>query len=452
MQAVSEIQNTTETKSAPTRLAIVIIAASVFFLCPGSNHRLQAQTYWQPAGLADSNVTSVSVSANETVVACVDFRRLYMSTNGGTIWTQIPAPDIFISQGEIDSTGTIYAADVDAMDNGLQKSTDNGAHWIVLSDTATIGCYSLGLSPVGSVFASFADLHSAMTGKIFHSTDGGTTWNVSSTLQNATFLGNLSPQSVYVFNAQGDAFVIGTDGVYRSTDGGTMWEKRTVGLPAISINSLCIDPRGQLYLAGSYFRSTGSIYSFAADGKNWTACDTTGLPPFASFTQIACDVQGNVYGIVHGSHADGVYRTMDGGHTWTNVSSGLAPVGNQRVIASSPWGVLYCATQFGLYIGTNALTGVKEKGAAPSGFTLDQNYPNPFNPSTTIRYTLPSAANVTLKIYNMLGQDIAMPVNERQEPGSKSVRFDASRLSSGVYIYRLTAGLFVETKRMMVVK
>ncbi len=85
-------------------------------------------------------------------------------------------------------------------------------------------------------------------------------------------------------------------------------------------------------------------------------------------------------------------------------------------------------------------------------FELAQNYPNPFNPTTTIRYQIPTAETVSLKVYDVLGKEVATLVNGRQEAGSYTVPFNAARLASGVYFYRLQAGGFVETKKMLLVK
>ena len=84
--------------------------------------------------------------------------------------------------------------------------------------------------------------------------------------------------------------------------------------------------------------------------------------------------------------------------------------------------------------------------------SLSQNYPNPFNPTTLISYQLPVSGQVTLKVYDMLGREIATLVSERENAGSYSVKFDGSRLSSGVYFYRLQAGSFSQTKKLMLVK
>jgi hypothetical protein len=96
--------------------------------------------------------------------------------------------------------------------------------------------------------------------------------------------------------------------------------------------------------------------------------------------------------------------------------------------------------------------GQEEQLAAPASFGLEQNYPNPFNPSTEIRYQLGSPGQVSLKIFNMIGQEVAVLVNDVQEAGSHQVRWDAGGLPSGNYFYRLDASGAVSTKRMTLVK
>jgi len=91
-------------------------------------------------------------------------------------------------------------------------------------------------------------------------------------------------------------------------------------------------------------------------------------------------------------------------------------------------------------------------GGKPEEFRLAQNYPNPFNPATNISYTLPSAQTVTLKVYDLLGREVATLVNGRQSAGNYVVQFNASSLASGVYFYRLQAGSFAETRKMMLLK
>jgi hypothetical protein len=111
---------------------------------------------------------------------------------------------------------------------------------------------------------------------------------------------------------------------------------------------------------------------------------------------------------------------------------------------------------------SQTLVDVKE--ATPLTFALEQNYPNPFNPTTTIRYSLPSqsinsaqgragvGSYVTLKVYDVLGREVATLVNEMKQPGRYTVQFDGSGLASGVYFYRLSTTNFVQTRKLLSLK
>jgi hypothetical protein len=87
-----------------------------------------------------------------------------------------------------------------------------------------------------------------------------------------------------------------------------------------------------------------------------------------------------------------------------------------------------------------------------SSYHLHQNYPNPFNPSTTIEFYLPKTSDVVLKVFNILGEEITTLVSERLSAGSYSYGWDASNLASGVYLYQLQAGDYVETRKMVLMK
>lgn len=94
----------------------------------------------------------------------------------------------------------------------------------------------------------------------------------------------------------------------------------------------------------------------------------------------------------------------------------------------------------------------KEDLVTPKEFSLSQNYPNPFNPSTVIKYQLPISSQVTIKVYDILGDEIAILVNEEKPTGFYEVEFNASRLSSGFYIYKISVGSFVSTKKMILLR
>jgi hypothetical protein len=103
-----------------------------------------------------------------------------------------------------------------------------------------------------------------------------------------------------------------------------------------------------------------------------------------------------------------------------------------------------------------AATSVGNAGSTPAEFALLQNYPNPFNPSTKIQYTIKNAGLVSLKVYNLLGQEVATLINDRQAAGTYTISFGivngTSGLSSGVYFYRLITGSFVSTKKLILIK
>jgi hypothetical protein len=88
----------------------------------------------------------------------------------------------------------------------------------------------------------------------------------------------------------------------------------------------------------------------------------------------------------------------------------------------------------------------------PAEFALYQNYPNPFNPSTTIQYSVKERASVELVLYDILGRQVVVLVNEEQDAGYYKINFNAGRLASGIYFYRIQAGNFIETKKMILLK
>ena len=150
-----------------------------------------------------------------------------------------------------------------------------------------------------------------------------------------------------------------------------------------------------------------------------------------------------------------------------DIAYSMAIQSNENIIAvGSSTGSYYSVFKLMRYTG-NPVTGINEEVShnIPASFVVEQNYPNPFNPSTKIRYSIPSTSqsplkgrawdgltNIQLKIYDILGREISTLVNKEQQPGNYEVSFDASNLSSGVYIYNLTAGEFNSSRKMVLIK
>jgi hypothetical protein len=104
------------------------------------------------------------------------------------------------------------------------------------------------------------------------------------------------------------------------------------------------------------------------------------------------------------------------------------------------------------FLFSNSEIDIPEVKTVPNQFCLNQNYPNPFNPTTVIKYSIPNEGIVVLSIFNMLGQKVSVLVNENKSPGTYEATWDASKFSSGVYIYYLTSGSYSNSKKLLLLK
>jgi hypothetical protein len=197
----------------------------------------------------------------------------------------------------------------------------------------------------------------------------------------------------------------------------------------------------------------GTVLRTTDGGGTWTTQPSGSLAQL----QAICFADNNT-GFAVGGTSSGtggvILRTTDSGTSWTS-----QPYGSTTTI----YGVSSASTTVGA-VGANGLILRTNTGGAtaveqdlnrfrdgPNDFRLEQNYPNPFNPSTTISFSLPRTAVATLRIFNALGQEVALLANERKEAGYYQVTWDAT-VPSGIYFYSLRAGEFLQTKKMMVLK
>jgi hypothetical protein len=172
-------------------------------------------------------------------------------------------------------------------------------------------------------------------------------------------------------------------------------------------------------------------------------------------------------GVIGGVKRDDITSGAAGITKFTDLTENFSQSGHLSAIDGLPIGALIwddtklasfnSATDWNItytkYLTEGGLTGIGTPASGvPSVYALEQNYPNPFNPSTKIEFSLPNASSVDLKVFNVLGQEVATLAHGLFTAGSHAVTFDASRLSTGVYLYKLTAGSFVSTKKMLLVK
>ncbi|RCK73941.1 MAG: Cell surface protein [Ignavibacteriae bacterium] len=149
--------------------------------------------------------------------------------------------------------------------------------------------------------------------------------------------------------------------------------------------------------------------------------------------------------------------------TWYSLNMGFAEAKASNTIVKSIAGQNFVGSlrygdnviESGFLVDTlfrSLLVGVQEELQMPSVFELHQNYPNPFNPNTTIRFEIPKTTHVTLKIYNVLGQEVAELVNEEMKPGTYNINWNPLNIASGIYLYRLKADDFLKTNKMILLR
>jgi hypothetical protein len=168
------------------------------------------------------------------------------------------------------------------------------------------------------------------------------------------------------------------------------------------------------------------------------------------------------YEINDGTGAVWVHR--DGKNSYTNIAADTATHPTWKVLKvgdkiSTMTGIIhFSVNRYKFVPRTDAdfgtLTGIDglQNGTIPVKYALEQNYPNPFNPSTVIEFRMPAAGIVSLKVYNILGQEVKTLVDGMQPAGNYTYRFDGANLSTGVYFYRLQSGSFVQVRKMMLLK
>jgi hypothetical protein len=362
---------------------------------------------------------------------------------------------------------------------GLSRSSDHGQTWrqsmftngtitaiVRLPDGALVASVGRGWGCAGVSDSSWG---------VYRSENEGLTWAKVGTLREQMRSLALHPSG---------ALFAGTDtAVYRSADAGRTWT--LAGLAIGNVNGLAGTADGWVYaaIAGKgLFRSSN-------EGAGWKGTSTTYI---GEAMAVMAGMNNEI--VLLGSEPGAAIRSTDHGETWSDMNAGLGSVYFRCVTFAQPdiylsatdaggciwdrplgkWtqlptdglpesyingfahgasGYVYAWTSSGLFRSAERLTGVPCAGSAvPGQFRLEQNFPNPFNPSTVLRVQLPEAGVVKLEVYDVLGRNVALLVNEKRNAGRHDVRWDAFGLPSGVYICRMTAGNFSASRKMLLTK
>lgn len=405
---------------------------------------------WQEEddGISGLTINSFVTLPSSTILAATS-RGVVRSLDQGQTWS-LSTSGISHSTNALakKSDGTVLAA----ADRGVYRSTDGGATW----NSVGLGDYratAISVSVEGHIFAGVTQRRafndSAM---IFRSDNNGASWNHA--------WGGYGSVSCLLTEAGGyiHAGISPFWNAITSSDGGVTWRQTVYG-----VNSMAVSPVGHLWAV------TYGVVRSTDHGTTWTDVRTVGLTAFHgainSLRAIAIDPSGNIFigtltDAQYVAYGSGVYRSTDDGNTWFNLNLGIGMGGGPSVLS------LGLTSDSYLVVGTNGegiyrsnlVTGIDANpGLEPRIFSLDQNYPNPFNPATQIRFSLPSEADVKLTIYSLLGQQVATILEGKLNAGIHTVPWNGRSQSgipvaSGVYFYRLTAGLFVETKKMLLLR
>jgi hypothetical protein len=412
---------------------------------------------------------------------------VFLSTDGGTNWTQVDSgitnPEGWVVNALTVSGTSLYAGASIYMDkygaSGFFRSTNNGASW-------TKGNLPLVNTSIGSLVTTGTNLFAGTYRGVFLSSDEGASWNqVNSGLMDTI---------VNCFVVSGANLLAGTDGsVYRSTNNGASWTSLNSGLPHTNVSSLAVS--GMSLFAGT----SNGVFLSSDNGANWAQVNSGLTDTVVNGLAIS---ETNIFACIN----NGVWRRpLSEMIVPVELTSFTATANSKEVILN--WSTATELNNQGFEVqrkfGSNnfvTIGSVKGHGTttSPNQYTyvdkltdagkyfyrlkqidfggkyeysqtvevnwspftiykLEQNYPNPFNPTTKISFAIPflggtRGGSVTLKVYDVLGNEVKTLVNKEMETGYHSVNFDANDLPSGVYFYQLRAGSFVETRKMLLLR
>ena len=377
---------------------------------------------------------------DQTASVSGDNGTMFRTANGGATWTRLaPAAELFLWQNFFVDSQVGWVAGSPSTGGGptvILKTTDGGVTWV---PQAT---FPDKFYPHGMYF------HDVSTGRIttgggyfLWTSDGGANWNEQPS--------PVSPMYEVKFADRSVGWASGSSGrVLKTTNGGVDWIVQETGTSS-ELHGLCVRSTQVVWASGS----NATLVQTNNAGLTWNQIIVPEVPASSWIWDVyfANDNAGWIVG------DDGfVARTTDGGSNWTPQDvPAEARVPLYRIRPSSPdvaWIVGDQGTVLRTANGGGLVSVQPMTSAMPSSLYLSQNYPNPFNPSTTIEFALPKSSFVTLRVYDLLGRQVGELVNEKLSPGTYKTQWSARGLASGVYFYRLTAGEYVETKKLLLLR
>ena len=355
---------------------------------------------------------------------------LFKTTNTGVSWQYSSFENFRFNSASFVNDVTGYSA---GTGRSLIRTTNGGQNWSAVRDSFP-GIIS------GIHFLNFnKGIISLKNGYIFRTTNAGISWDSSFT-QNDNLINLSIADSLNGYCLITHVFMQNTySRIYKTSNGGDNWYTVYTFANNNPFKAIKFSSKDTGYVSSNYI----GTYKTTNGGISWNIINPKG---------------GNCMGIIQPNtvYFPGNIST-DGGQSWTtqdvrtnyleggdmlfiNQSTGII-VGNQGIILKTTnGGVNVFVTHLSI--------------ETPKTFLLHQNYPNPFNPSTKINYEIKSSGFVSLKVFDLLGKEVAQLVNEKQNAGSYAVDFNSTEfnLPSGIYFYTLNAGEFKETKKMVLIK
>jgi photosystem II stability/assembly factor-like uncharacterized protein len=379
-------------------------------------------------------------------------RAIYHTTNGGNNWSLQygMSYETELYSVHFPDSNTGYAA---GASGAIMKTTNGGTNWSVIQNMTSFDFSDIFFTNSTTGFAAGEYLGVPHYSVIFKTTDGGTNWTQITLAYNEALAGIYFPDLLNGW-AVGNNYGSGNSGViYYTSDGGDNWTyQNTPAINALSkvffVNNTtgwAVGTLGTIVATENPIPVELVSFSASVNKSNvdlyWqTASETNnkGFEILRSLNNVTEQKNWTKIGFVEGSGTSSEENT----YTFTDKNLEAGSYSYKLVEID------FTGTRNDLKIAT------AEVNSSPAEYVLEQNYPNPFNPTTIINYQLGMDNLVVLKVYNMLGQEVATLVNEYKPAGRYNVQFTINneQLSSGVYFYKLTAGSYTAVKKMILLK